>query len=213
MKRTVTIFDSITASKKVLENVEANTLSDIKNLMDDNDIPYNDRDFIEAVSHTQLIDDNSVLPSNVPYKGKTTNDLLIYMTYNNMRVKSGARTRKELYQIIAHNDLKDEIKETFGKNYTHVTTADLDKYITDVVSSTSEPEDWKVEPEAQEERAGTGHAHDSSLYDILEQMNRNVDRLIQMSESMLEILKGRKEEDKVEPGFSDDEIRELTENL
>lgn len=53
--------------------------------------------------------------------------------------------RKELYQIIKDNNLSDEIKNYFGKNYTVVSSISLEEFISnfysDCLDDTDEEED------------------------------------------------------------------------
>lgn len=80
MARTVTFYDSATQKKTVVENVEANTLGELKAAVAGKGISFENKSILEGVSGTSLLSDSSYLPSNVCHEGVTTNDLMIYMT-------------------------------------------------------------------------------------------------------------------------------------
>lgn len=80
MARTVTFYDSATQKKIVVENVEANTLGELKAAVAGKGIDFENKSILEGVSGTSLLSDSSYLPSNICHEGVTTNDLMIYMT-------------------------------------------------------------------------------------------------------------------------------------
>ena len=132
MTRTITVYNSVTQEKKVLRNVEADTLADLKHLFDQNGISYSDMDFMEGVSQTKLISDSSVLPHDIPFRGQVTNDLLIYMTLKDKKVRSGidvdAFDRRGLLIFIKDNGWADAINALFGENYTRISSAELKEF-------------------------------------------------------------------------------------
>lgn len=86
--------------------------------------------FKEARSKSTLTSPDSILPTNVPYKGATTNELVFMMSEGERKIKSGAmKSRKELYDYIKSHNLADAVKKEYGKNYTNVTTAELDTFV------------------------------------------------------------------------------------
>lgn len=86
--------------------------------------------FKEARSKSTLTSPDSILPTNVPYKGTTTNELVFMMSEGERKIKSGAmKSRKELYDYIKSHNLADAVKKEYGKNYTNVTTAELDTFV------------------------------------------------------------------------------------
>ena len=86
--------------------------------------------FKEARSKSTLTSPDSILPTNVPYKGATTNELVFMMSEGERKIKLGAmKSRKELYDYIKSHNLADAVKEKYGKNYTNVTTAELDTFV------------------------------------------------------------------------------------
>lgn len=109
----------------------AETLGELKRDFDANGINYEGLDITEGISKTQLIDDSSQLPTQVTYKGSKTNNLVILITRTKKKTASGAMTgeRGKCYEAIKNGNLQDAVKEVFGKNFTMVSTADLNKFL------------------------------------------------------------------------------------
>ena len=84
--------------------------------------------FTEGVSNTQLIDNNSQLPMAVNFRGTVTNNLVILMTNTMKNIDNGV-SRKELYAEIKARKLEDKVKERYGRNYTQVSSAELEDFI------------------------------------------------------------------------------------
>lgn len=146
MNRQVTVYEAALNGKvTVLENVEATTLGDLKQIMLAKGIDITNMDFMEGVSNVVLRDDSTILPSNIPYKGTTTNDLFIYLSLKNKKIASGM-DRKEAYSIIKENCMENSVKLAFGKNFTQVSTAELERFIQEnEMEKLPEPEVAKVE--------------------------------------------------------------------
>lgn len=89
MARTITIYNSTTQRKQVVENVEANTLGELKAVLANHGISLGDMSILEGVSNTQLLSDESQLPTNIRYRDSITNDLMLYLTPKK-NVASGA---------------------------------------------------------------------------------------------------------------------------
>lgn len=123
--RKVTIINSKTQSQKVIENSTATTLGELKTEMRANGIDYDGMTFYEGHMRAELKDDSSPLPTNIPYKGTTVNDLVFMLTTPEKKVKSGAMKRSEAYDEIRRLGLEDECKKKFGRNFTQCTTNDL----------------------------------------------------------------------------------------
>lgn len=122
----------------------ATTLGELKAAMTEANIDYSGMTFTEGISKTQLISNESLLPTNVIYKGTPTNELVILLTNTTKNIASGCaeRTRKEAYAIINENEwLKDEIKEEFGINYTLINTENLWLFIDEHLENEDEEEE------------------------------------------------------------------------
>lgn len=111
----------------------ATTLGELKSALSAAGIDYSGMTFTEGISKTQLIDNNTQLPQNVLYKGQPTNNLVILLTNTKKNIASGiqAADRKAAYSIIKDYGFQEDIKEVFGRNFTQVPTADLQKFIAD----------------------------------------------------------------------------------
>ena len=80
MARTVTVYNSQTQQRNVFENIEANTLGELKAILRTKGISFEGMSVMEGVSNTQLLGDESQLPSNMRYRDTVTNDLMIFLT-------------------------------------------------------------------------------------------------------------------------------------
>ena len=135
--RKITIVTTKSQSKTVIET-NATTLAELKRELDIAGIDYSNMTFYEGISRTELKDDNSVLPHDVPYKGSVTNELVFMLTNTNKKITSG-NERADLYVVIKDNNLQEAIKVRFGKNYTQCSNADLKSFVDDFTkSNTSE---------------------------------------------------------------------------
>lgn len=153
--RTVYVADTKN-QKKYTINTNASTLGELKQVLRQNNINYTNMSFTEGNSHTTLEDDNAPLPTNIPYKGNVTNNLVVLLTNTTKNIPSGAIDRKEAYEAIKAKNLQEKVKETYGKNFTQVKTSDLESLINEYSSEPSNPslvgsvvkeEDWNPESE------------------------------------------------------------------
>ena len=122
--RKITVVSTQTQRKSVI-TTGAETLAELKSALDEAGINYDGMTFYEGTSRTELKDNTSVLPKDVPYKGTTTNELVFMLTNTNKKIKSGAMSRAEVYAAIKANNLQDAVKSKFGKNFTQCSTEDL----------------------------------------------------------------------------------------
>ena len=122
--RKITVVSTQTQRKSVI-TTGAETLAELKSALDEAGINYDGMTFYEGTSRTELKDNASVLPKDVPYKGTTTNELVFMLTNTNKKIKSGGMSRAEAYAAIKANNLQDAVKSKFGKNFTQCSTEDL----------------------------------------------------------------------------------------
>jgi hypothetical protein len=99
-----------------------------------------DKTIQEALTKTELINDSSLLPHDVPYKGNITNNLVFRLTKINKRIKSGMN-RQEIYDEIKRLGLNDMIKATFGKNFTQCSSNNLIDFIKNYQSEVAPPKE------------------------------------------------------------------------
>ena len=126
--RKITIVSTKRQEKSVIMS-DATTLEELKRDLDKANIDYEGMVFYEGVSKTELIYNNSVLPSNIPYRGQTTNELVFMLTNPNKKIKSGAMNRKEIYALIKKHNLQKACLENYKKDYTRCKSEDLLKLI------------------------------------------------------------------------------------
>ena len=127
-KRKIIVVSSTTQSQVAFES-DATTLGQLKSELDNRGVDYSGMTFLEGHSKLEMNLDDAVLPSNIPYRGGVTNDLVFLLTSPQKKIKSGNISRVELYGFIRDNDLADKIKEKFGKNFTNVGTDALADFI------------------------------------------------------------------------------------
>ena len=123
--RKVTIINNRTQSQKVLNNSTATTLGELKSEMRAQGINYEGMTFYEGHIRAELKDDASILPTNIPYKGQVTNDLVFMLTTPEKKIKSGTMSRKEAYTAIKENNLQDKCEDIYGRNFTRCKTQEL----------------------------------------------------------------------------------------
>lgn len=143
---------------------EAETLGSLKADMRKAGINYDGMTFYEGRTRTELKDDASVLPVNVPVPAKgtnpatTTNDLVFMLTTANKKIKSGALSpeRKNVLEEIKAKGLGAAVTAKFGKNATQCKTPDLLAFLAEQSKPASQvatkaPKTKKVEEIAVDE--------------------------------------------------------------
>lgn len=110
-------------------NSSAKTLGELKYDLNESGINFEDMSIYEGFSATELVSNESQLPTQVAKSdGTRTNELLIMITNSHKKTTSGS-LRSDLYDYIIHNELKDEVKKEFGRNFTQVSNEDLDTFV------------------------------------------------------------------------------------
>ena len=128
--RKITVVNSMSQSSKTIMS-GASTLGELKDDLTANHITFNNEcSFTEGISRTALLNDDSQLPMNVTYRGNQTNELIILISATKSKISSGAFERSDLYYMI-HNDvnLRLYILEQSGKNFTNISTAELNNLV------------------------------------------------------------------------------------
>lgn len=128
IERTIRVADSKTQKSYTLRT-NAATLGELKQCLSDNHIDYTGMSFTEGITKTTLIDDNAPLPTNIPYKGTTTNNLMLLLTNTRKNIASGSFSRKDAYELIKKYNLQDAVKAKYGRNFTQVPTESLGEII------------------------------------------------------------------------------------
>lgn len=155
---------------------EAETLGALKADMRRAGIDYDGMTFYEGRTRTELKDDASVLPVNVPVPAKgtapatTTNDLVFMLTTANKKIKSGALSpeRKNTLEKIKAKGLGAAVTAKFGKNATQCKTPDLLAFLAEQSKPASQvaakaPKAKKVE----EEKAAVDENPDITIKEVI----------------------------------------------
>lgn len=137
-KRKIIVVSSATQSQAAFES-DATTLGELKRELNTRGIDYTGMTFLEGHSKLEMNLDEAVLPTNIPYKGTTTNDLVFLLTSPQKKIKSGA-SRIEIYGFIRDNDLADLIKKHFGKNFTNISTENLLEFLKSLTDESKKEE-------------------------------------------------------------------------
>lgn len=139
--REILIANTRTQQRSKITTAAA-TLGELKAALTEAGIDYSDMTFTEGISKTQLLGDDTQLPQNVMYKGSPTNNLVILLTNTKKKIASGATmSRAEAYALVKKRGLQEDIKNHFGRNFTQVSTTDLEQFLnstTDDDSTTSD---------------------------------------------------------------------------
>ena len=135
--RKVIIVNNKTQCQYVLQESRATTLGELKRELDALNISYEGLTFYEGHSKTELMDDESPLPSNIPFKGQVTNDLAFLLTVPDKKITSGTMKRAEAYNLIKSLSLAEECRKRYGKNFTQCPTSDLVNLIKEKQSQTA----------------------------------------------------------------------------
>ena len=136
--RKITVLVESTQSKHVLQS-NATTLGELKDELREKNISFNSDDvFKEGMSKTVLTTDESILPSNIPWRGEVTNDLIFMVTAPQKKIKSGVMTRAEVYAEVKRLKLQDTISKKVGKNFTQCSTSILLTFIDEASKNSCE---------------------------------------------------------------------------
>lgn len=150
--RTIQIANTKTQRRYTL-NTAATTLGELQDEMSAQGIDFTGMTFTEGISKTQLLNRESLLPTNVMYKGQPTNNLVMLLTNTTKQISSGAMDRKEAYRLVKEKGLQKAIEEGEGTNYTRVKTDILEQYINySNVAAVEETYETETPEEPEEEK-------------------------------------------------------------
>lgn len=168
-QRKIIIVDS-SSNRKVTVNTDATNFGELKRAARAAGINYEGKDWLEGLTKTSPVSDDSLLPVNVNYKGTVTNNLVYMLTNTNKRIRSGMN-RQEAYAEIKKLGLADGVKKKFGRNFTQVGTNDLIDFInkngkkgTSAPANKSKVADLRKEMEAPKAAPTTGKVDFEAKY-------------------------------------------------
>ena len=224
-ERKITVVSTATQSKKVI-STNAETLRDLKTALDEANIKYDNMSFLEGVSRTELISDESQLPSNVMYKGEPTNNLVIILTNAKKNISSGTYSRKEMYDFIKENNLGEDVKETYAKNYTQCSNGELEYYVAEHINVTKKAKSAasgkKSKPMDKKKETNTSDLNDVvfALKVIVAQLADKKIISSNIEEGLKKILEGtacinsiKEIEESEKTPYSNDELDDMIDNL
>ena len=222
---TVSVVNTKTQGRNNIES-NAETLGQLKEELRAAGISFEGMTFMEGSTKTELKDDSSVLPTNVPVKrggvatGETTNNLVFFLTAPEKHISSGAvADRKEAY-MKSHPEVAKAFTAKFGKNYTNGSTADLIAFCN---AGASKPASTKTVVKTvtkktvvkEESAAPTAPTSECGCCDILENVKAFVENLHSAGilndenyDSFLAIFDGD-EVPAVATGYSNSDIDEM----
>ena len=120
-----TIVNNVENTSKVVEL--SDYITDVAALK--RAIDVSDGRIFEGVTHTDLDDDYASLPQ-LP-EDKKERGYVFFVSPAQNKTKNGALSRPECYNYIKSHNLGTQIKETFGRNFTQVSTEALNKIISE----------------------------------------------------------------------------------
>ena len=116
--RTIWILDRATNTHvKII--TDATTFGELKQAAKAAGVHYECKDWLERISQQSPLSDESILPTNLPWQGKVTNDLVFVLTDTNKKIKSGLG-RNEILEKVRDLGLQQELKLKYGKPYTNI---------------------------------------------------------------------------------------------
>ena len=125
--RTIWILDRATNTHvKII--TDATTFGELKQAAKAAGVRYEGKDWLERISQQSPLSDESILPTNLPWQGKVTNDLVFVLTDTNKKIKSGLG-RNEILEKVRDLGLQQELKLKYGKPYTNISNDTLLKEV------------------------------------------------------------------------------------
>jgi hypothetical protein len=205
-ERTI-IVSSSRAQRKYAIQSKATTLEEFKAECREAGIDYSGLTFVEAISNTELLNDNSLLPREVTFKGKKTNNLVFSLTAPRKNIGSGAMSRKEAYAKIKELGWQKDCIDQFGDNYTRVSTENLVKMIEAVEDCKEQKPVEKIKPVSCKNIKNDEDAPRSCK----QMFNSKFEQLEYLLKEAVELLATIKSENTQE--LSEDDIDDILENF
>lgn len=128
-----TVVNNVENTSRVVNlSDDVRTLGDLKNTLG-----ISEGQFAEGITHTELTDDSQRLPA-LPEASKERGYVFFVSPVQN-KIKNGAYSRKECYNLIKQYNLQDKVKQLFNRNFTQVATDALNGVITNYASAGTAP--------------------------------------------------------------------------
>lgn len=213
--RKITIVSTTNSQTKSVIMSSATTLGELKVDLDAANVLYEDMDFFEGISKIKLVNDDSVLPTNIPYKGEVTNELVFMLTTSRKKIESGS-PRQELYDVVRSHNLQDAIQEYFGKNFTQVTNKELEDFVAQAKANETHYSDEEILAETDEVESDRIQVLFDVLDDLIAELHdENLISTYSFRSLSSELNAGKKKSvAEITPSsYSDDEIDDMFENM
>lgn len=140
--RTITVIDTRINGVITFES-SAETMAEMLEDFTSHNIDATDMAIQEGLTRTEL-NETSILPRDVAYRGTTTNNLVFRLTQKEKKIKSGLSERRQaIYNAINNLGIAELVKERFGRNYTQVATDDLEAFLNHNNEDANEEEDFE----------------------------------------------------------------------
>ena len=216
--RKITIVATREQKKYVIDSA-ATTLGELKADLDHVGINYDYMTFMEGLTRTEILRDDSLLPHDVERvnreTGETyvTNELVFMLTNTAKKIRSGVvcADRKSCYSYIKEHSMQDAVQRTFGKNFTQVKTEDLILFIKNLVAPAQVPAPEHTECVDLKARKAIKMLCEA-LFEYDEYtFNEVVSKINGMSAEQLCLCTSK--EDKCNSPYSDDEINSMFADL
>lgn len=202
--RKIMIVDS-SSNQKVVVNTDATTFGELKKAARAAGINYEGKDWLEGITKTSPVGDDSQLPTNVQFKGATTNNLVYMLTNTNKKIRSGG-DRKSLYEEIKKHNLAEKIKEAFGRNYTQIGNAVLQDFIAKATAVKNEVIEKVASKKAKEPKVDYKDKYEKTVEALAKFIAVLPDGVLEEAKAISETLASNVVE---EVDFSEEDINSL----
>lgn len=182
--------------KRTIVETDATTLAELKAALLAANVNYDGMTFYEALTRTELTQDESILPHDVQYKGNTTNELVFMLTNPNKKIKSGAlsEARVALYNEIIAGDYAEAVAAKYGKNFTNCSNAELAAFLEEL---------------PQNENTCVDTVARATIKKLVEYLNEDSYLCDSEASHILSLLEGASAAVTVNSPYSDSELEEL----
>lgn len=203
-------------NQKYEVNTGAETLGELRADLRELGADVDGKVFYEGLTKTELMEDSAILPRDVPFRGQVTNNLAFLVTNPQKKIASGV-DRKYILEQIKGNNLQEECKRKFGKNYTNCKTEDLVLLLDQVQQAKApsvpepenEPETEIVVPEPEIPNNNTAGSLIHAFEVLVETLAKRGCLSSGDKQMIVSILEGRNIEVPEESPYTDNELKNL----
>ena len=191
--RTHVVSDTETQQTITIQS-NATTLGELKRDLRAAGLKTDGKTISEGITGVEFKNDDSILPTEVTYKGKKRTGLVFRMTTENKKIESGAMTRDEVVNELKSRNLIGVVKDKTGRNYTNVSTAVLIEILEENATTVSAQDQKECCEECCEE------------YNVFEELDKAIDTLLNIKLTLIHAAADYYEE---KVGYTKSEINEV----